>query len=322
MNPSARPVLGRPGSSASSSAPKAGASPTNPTGPPDQRGDNGEDQDDDEDDEPGRSGCGRPGGGRTARPAPADDRSPRTVGQVFTAAGSGKQYRPSMFSPHPALLRRVLANGAPRIPAHYDYRRAALDALHFSKLCGRLWANLRRCAGYNVQYFSAIEAQRRLAPHLHAATGAPSRGDPATGGRGHRYACGGRRSTRPLYVDRLPVDRARARLRRPRHRRIAADLAAGARPARRRPRRQAGPCPAIREAARPARRHPRARRPGRPLPRQVPHQGDRRDPPRRDRPGLRRHVDRLHAELRWLPCSPRCANWLRYGVQPDHARPA
>lgn len=34
-----------------------------------------------------------------------------------------------------------------------------------------------------------------------------------------------------------------------------------------------------------------------------------------------RHLDRLHAELRWLPCSPRCANWLRYGVQPDHSGP-
>jgi hypothetical protein len=34
-----------------------------------------------------------------------------------------------------------------------------------------------------------------------------------------------------------------------------------------------------------------------------------------------RHLDRLHAELRWLPCSPRCANWLRYGVQPDHPQP-
>ncbi|HET9647919.1 MAG TPA: replication initiator [Microlunatus sp.] len=33
------------------------------------------------------------------------------------------------------------------------------------------------------------------------------------------------------------------------------------------------------------------------------------------------HVDRLHAELRWLPCSELCANWLRYGIQPDHAGP-
>jgi hypothetical protein len=39
----------------------------------------------------------------------------------------------------------------------YDYRRAALDALHFPKLVDRFWQNLRRCAGYRVQYFSAIE---------------------------------------------------------------------------------------------------------------------------------------------------------------------
>ncbi len=32
-------------------------------------------------------------------------------------------------------------------------------------------------------------------------------------------------------------------------------------------------------------------------------------------------IDRLHAELRWLPCSPRCANWLRYGIQPDRPSP-
>ena len=40
-----------------------------------------------------------------------------------------------------------------------------------------------------------------------------------------------------------------------------------------------------------------------------------------DDPAYGRHLDRLHAELRYLPCSPRCANWLRYGVQPDHAKP-
>jgi hypothetical protein len=33
------------------------------------------------------------------------------------------------------------------------------------------------------------------------------------------------------------------------------------------------------------------------------------------------HVDRVHAELRWVPCSPSCANWLRYGVQPKDAGP-
>jgi hypothetical protein len=33
------------------------------------------------------------------------------------------------------------------------------------------------------------------------------------------------------------------------------------------------------------------------------------------------HIDRLQAELRWLLCSPGCANWLRYGIQPDNAGP-
>jgi len=35
----------------------------------------------------------------------------------------------------------------------------------------------------------------------------------------------------------------------------------------------------------------------------------------------RAHLDRLHAELSTLPCSPTCANWLLYGVQPDGAKP-
>jgi hypothetical protein len=33
------------------------------------------------------------------------------------------------------------------------------------------------------------------------------------------------------------------------------------------------------------------------------------------------HIDRLHAEVRWLPCSEHCANWLRYGVQPKDPTP-
>lgn len=42
-----------------------------------------------------------------------------------------------------------------------------------------------------------------------------------------------------------------------------------------------------------------------------------------DTPDLAReaHIDRLHAELRWLPCTPTCANWLRYGIQPDQPGP-
>ena len=35
----------------------------------------------------------------------------------------------------------------------------------------------------------------------------------------------------------------------------------------------------------------------------------------------RDHVDRLADALRFEPCSPTCANWLRYGVQPKNPRP-
>ena len=35
----------------------------------------------------------------------------------------------------------------------------------------------------------------------------------------------------------------------------------------------------------------------------------------------RAHVERLADALRFEPCSPRCANWLRYGIQPKNARP-
>jgi hypothetical protein len=31
------------------------------------------------------------------------------------------------------------------------------------------------------------------------------------------------------------------------------------------------------------------------------------------------HLDRLHREVRWLPCSSSCSNWLRFGVQPQGA---
>src|SRR3954447_19849553 len=94
----------------------------------------------------------------------------RTVGRIFRAP-SGAEYRPSMFVTLtlPSYGRVIPGTGVPVDPASYDYRRAALDAIHFPKLVDRWVQNLRRCAGYRVQYFSAIEPQRRLAPHLHAA---------------------------------------------------------------------------------------------------------------------------------------------------------
>jgi hypothetical protein len=94
----------------------------------------------------------------------------RTVGAVFEG-NLGRRYRPSMFvtltlPSYGAILR---GRGIPENPDEYDYRTAALDAMHFPKLLDRWIQNLRRCAGYKVQYFGAIEAQRRLAPHFHVA---------------------------------------------------------------------------------------------------------------------------------------------------------
>ena len=40
---------------------------------------------------------------------------------------------------------------------------------HFAALFDRFIQNLRRFVGHDIQYFAAIEPQRRLAPHVHIA---------------------------------------------------------------------------------------------------------------------------------------------------------
>jgi hypothetical protein len=82
----------------------------------------------------------------------------RTVGQVF-ATPDGREYRPSMFLTLTLPSYGKVRDGVPVDPDRYDYRRAALDALHFPKLVDRFWQNLRRSAGYKVQYFAAVEPQ-------------------------------------------------------------------------------------------------------------------------------------------------------------------
>ena len=95
--------------------------------------------------------------------------SPHTVGKVFTAP-DGKRFRPSLFVTLTCpSYGRVDQDGAPCDPATYDYARAARDALAFAALFDRFVQNLRRYLGYDLQYFAAIEPQRRLAPHVHLA---------------------------------------------------------------------------------------------------------------------------------------------------------
>jgi len=50
-----------------------------------------------------------------------------------------------------------------------NYTAAARDALHFAALFDRFIQNLRRYCGCDLQYFAAVEPQRRLAPHAHMA---------------------------------------------------------------------------------------------------------------------------------------------------------
>jgi replication initiator protein RepSA len=247
----------------------------------------------------------------------------RTTGKVFTAP-DGKRYRPSMFLTLTCdSYGKVHDDGTPVDPTTYDYQRAARDALHFAALFDRFIQNLRRCLGYDVQYFGAVEPQKRLAPHIHIAIrGSVPRSvlrqviaatyhqvwwpstdlirfdgdevpvwdevlaiylDPATG------------EVLPTWDQALdaigPTDG-------PLHvARFGAKFDAQ------------GVLAGSKDAARCIRYLTKY------LTKQV---ADCHDP---DTDTQRGHADRLAEALRFEPCSPTCANWLRYGIQPKNARP-
>src|SRR3954452_13243653 len=95
---------------------------------------------------------------------------PTTVGRAYTDPRTGKTFRPSLFVTLTLpSYGRVRDDGTPVDPRRYDYLRAGRDALHFGKLLDRFTQNLRRVAGYHVQYFATVEPQRRGAPHAHFA---------------------------------------------------------------------------------------------------------------------------------------------------------
>jgi hypothetical protein len=248
----------------------------------------------------------------------------RTIGRVFTAR-DGRTYRPSMFVTLTlGSYGRVTADGVPVDLERYDYRRAALDALHFPKLVDRFWQNLRRCAGYQVQYFATIEPQRRLAPHMHAAIrGAIPRALLRQVRAASYHQLWWPPHDQAVYVDRLPVWTEWG----------YADPATGkVLPT------WAGALDAVGEDpdARPA--HvvrfgeqdniqgllagtPGAERAIGYLCKYVTKAVGRTYDGGADISSARAaHIDRLAEEVRWLPCAPTCANWLRYGVQPAAAR--
>jgi hypothetical protein len=247
----------------------------------------------------------------------------RTTGKVFTAP-DGKSYRPSMFLTLTLdSYGKVGPDATPVNPCAYDYRRAARDAIHFPALLDRLIQNLRRYLGYDVQYFATIEPQRRLAPHAHIAVrGAIARADlraaiaatyhqvwwpsdltvrydsdnlPVWHEAGGRYVDSATGELLPTFDQTLdaigPHDQPLHVVRfGPRF--DAQGLLAGSQDASRcvgyltkNLTKQIAGCHAA------------------------------------DTGAQRAHAARLADALRYEPCSPTCANWLRYGIQPKKPRP-
>ena len=242
----------------------------------------------------------------------------RTIGQVFAG-----RYRPSTFLTLTLdSYGRVDTNGAAVDPDHYDYRRAARDAIHFPALLDRFWQNTRRCVGWDVQYFGTIEPQKRGAPHFHAAIrGTISRAElraitaatyhqvwwPAhdqlvyTGDRLPVWDTRTKGFTDPDTGASLPTwDQACAELTEPAHVvRFGEQVHVK------------GILGGTEEAGRHIGYLTKY------LTKSI-HQAAGLDKHATD--AQRDHVHRLHAELQITPCSPRCAVWLLYGIQPKGAR--
>ena len=258
-----------------------------------------------------------------AAPLPRRAVSNRTVGKTYTAP-DGKTFRPSLFVTLTCpSYGRVCEDGAPADPDAYDYRRAARDALHFAALFDRFVQNLRRLVGYDLQYFAAIEPQRRLAPHVHIAIrGTISRAElreviaatyhqvwwPTTetvkfdGGHlpvwdehARTYLDPGTGEVLPTWdqaLDAIGEQDEPLHVARFGDRFDAQGVLAGSRDASRcigyltkYLTKHVGDCHQAATDAQAA------------------------------------HAGRLADALRYEPCSPTCANWLRYGIQPKNARP-
>ena len=127
-------------------------------------------EDDDQDDQEGDAASRTQRSTRRRDDVPDLPRLPidaRTVGRSFEAP-DGKMWRPSMFlTCTMPSYGRVRDDGIPVDPAQYNYRRAALDTLHFSKLWDRFVQNLRRASAIRC---STSPRSNRNAASLHTST--------------------------------------------------------------------------------------------------------------------------------------------------------
>jgi hypothetical protein len=198
-----------------------------------------------------------------------------------------------------------------------------LDAVFFAATLDRFWQNLRRAAGYNVQYAGSVEMQKRLAPHAHYAMRGtlprtllrqvaaatyehiwwphfdqlvyPVEKPPVWDVDRRSYV--DPKSHEPLTTWASAVDALSTPDSQPAYvarlgRIDARGITAG-----------------TKDAARSIRYVTKY------VTKDITEQAD---PHSREQQA---HFDRLHHELSTLPCSPTCANWLLYGVQPDKAKP-
>jgi Replication initiator protein, pSAM2 len=214
--------------------------------------------------------------------------------------------------------------GTPLDAAGYDYRRAALDAIHLAAVLDRFWQNLRRAAGWNVQYAGAVELQRRLAPHAHfAVRGTLPRRLWRQVAAATYHQVWWPHFDQPSYpVTEPPVwDTDRQCYMDPRTHEPLPDWdtaidAIGDDP-------DATPAYTVRLGRIDPRGindgHPHAERSIRYVTKYV--TKDVAESARASSAAQQAHADRLHAELSTLPCAPTCANWLLYGVQPRNAKP-
>jgi hypothetical protein len=244
-----------------------------------------------------------------------------SYGPVHSAVRRGAYLVPCEYGQRHGERDELL--GTPIDPASYDYRRAALDAIHFARVLDRWWQNLRRAAGWNVQYAGAVELQRRLAPHAHF----------AIRGTIPRRLLKQVAAATYHHVWWPPFDRPTYTIERPPTWDAATSAYLDAKTKQPLPTWVEAIAALDDEDATPA----YVARLGTIDARGV--NGSTRDSERAIRyvtkyltkdivehaqsrsDAQRAHFDRLHAELSTLPCSPSCANWLLYGVQPDGAKP-
>lgn len=260
--------------------------------------------------------------GKTYRPSTLLTLTLGSHGQVHTGARSrrGRLHPCECGSLHG---QRDPLLGTPLDPNGYDYRQAAIDAIHFAAVLDRFWQNLRRAVGWKVQYAGAVELQKRLAPHAHFAV----RGTMASklvrqvAAATYHQVWWPPFDTMAYSVDKPPVWDPRSgayvdpKTGQPLttwDEAIGATTEEGAEPACV-VRLGKVDCRGINHGSKDAERSIRyvTKYLTKDLVDHAPVHGE----------AQQAHRDRLHAELSVLPCSPTCANWLLYGIQPDKAKP-